>query len=126
MARKAAKHAANVNAVLLACERSRVLFSLDQQQSQKQDQTSSMPKQRKEAPANDESEIYEVEDILDERLDPKVCTLHIAPDVHKAAATVVIIVVVIFNYLQPCHMHVNTAALLSISYLKCTTCVKFS
>ena len=71
MARKAAKQAANVNAVLLACERSRVLFSLDQQQQQ--DQTSSMPKQRKEVSAIDNSEVYEVEDILDDRLDPKVC-----------------------------------------------------
>lgn len=81
MARKAAKRATNVNAVLLACERSQIFFSLDHQQEQQQKQhPTSMPKR---APAKEDSEVYEVEDILDDRLDPKVGMVHIARDIHN-------------------------------------------
>ena len=76
MARRAAYRATNVNAVLLSCERSKILFSLDQQQRQ-QRQSTLMPKKKESARANDDNnEVYEVEDIRDERLDPKVNKLH--------------------------------------------------
>ena len=75
MARRAANRATNVNAVLLSCERSKILFSLDQQQRQ-QRQSTLMPKKKEGVSASDDNEVYEVEDIRDERLDPKVskCT----------------------------------------------------
>lgn len=86
MARRAANRATNVNAVLLSCERSKILFSLDQQGRQ-QRQSTLMPKKKESARANDDNnEVYEVEDIRDDRLDPKVskcttqreiCVIHI-------------------------------------------------
>lgn len=74
MARKAANRATNVNAVLLSCERSNILFSLDQQQRQHQQRKiTSMPRRKESVRVDDtESEVYEVEDIRDDRLDPKV------------------------------------------------------
>ena len=85
MARKAAKRATNVNAVLLACERSHILFSFDQQQRQKENQErhTSMPKKNERVCAKQDSEVYEVEDILDDRLDPKVSMLPITRDILK-------------------------------------------
>lgn len=85
MARKAANRATNVNAVLLACERSQILFSLDQQQRKQQKQqhfTTSMPKKKESVRAND-NEVYEVEDILDDRLNPKVSMLCIMRNILK-------------------------------------------
>ena len=83
MARKAANRATNVNAVLLACERSQILFSFDQQQQRHQKRHTSMPKKSERVRAKQDSDVYEVEDILDDRLDPKVGMLHITRDIYK-------------------------------------------
>ena len=93
MARRAANRCTNVNAVLLECERSQIVFSFDQQQ-QHQGRDTSMPKKREGVRAKHDSEVYEVEDILDDRLDPKVRMLidtresvygmlHVMRDIHK-------------------------------------------
>ena len=84
MARRAANRCTNVNAVLLACERSQIVFSFDQQQEHQRHHTS-MPRKREGLRAKQDSEVdvYEVEDILDDRLDPKVGMLHITRDIHN-------------------------------------------
>lgn len=100
MARKAANRATNVNAVLLACERSQILFSLDQQQ-RKHHPTSPMPKKGKQVSANDDSEVYEVEDILDDRVNPKVSMLY-APynaDTHTHLVLIISPIAVASHYL---------------------------
>lgn len=87
MARKAANRATNVNAVLLACERSKVLFSLDQQQQHRK--TSLMPRKKEKVRANDVEEVYEVEDILDDRYNPKVDTLRKSRHTHVKIALII-------------------------------------
>ena len=80
MARKAANRATNVNAVLLACERSQIFFSLDHQEQQQKRNNISMPRKNTKRHAQQESEVYEVEDILDDRVEPKVNILRIVED----------------------------------------------
>lgn len=74
MARRAANRATNVNAVLLSCARSNILFSLDQQQQQHQ--TTSMSKKKGRVRATKDTDVYEVEDIRDDRFNPKVGMHH--------------------------------------------------
>ena len=64
--RKAANLATNVNAVLFACERSRVLFS----KGRLIQVETPMPKKRKQK--DDDDDVYEVEDILADAYDKKV------------------------------------------------------